>query len=229
MPNACRSNGRNGSIAHKDVGGLAVEPRLQAAASRWKDKSLGHDANDLFLAVERDRLADERRIAAERARPESVAEDCDSRVLPVVIFRQRSTQRRRDAKNTEYCRRYASAVEPLWRDAARGVAARQISREPGIRLRQLTDNLKIRRREAELDRRVGELLIKQHELLWVAVRQRLQQHAVDDAENGGLAPMPSASVSTAAAAKPGVFFNIRKAYRRSSMVISRKGSRCCSR
>src|SRR6266487_202754 len=62
---------------------------------------------------------------------------------------------------------------------------------------------------------IDSYLGNQNELLWLVIRRRRQQHAVNEVENCGGRPMPSASVSTATTVKPGFLLNTRKANRRS--------------
>ena len=57
-----------------------------------------------------------------------------------------------------------------------------------------------------------DVLVEAHEPIGALVAERFQQHAVNHAENiAVVAPMPSASVTTATAVKPGVRASLRRA------------------
>ena len=54
-------------------------------------------------------------------------------------------------------------------------------------------------------------VVQRDELFAVLKRQRPKQHGIDDGEDGGVRPKPSASVRTAARVKAGCFLNVRTA------------------
>ena len=68
------------------------------------------------------------------------------------------------------------------------------------------------------------ILVEEHQPGGVFERERPQHHRIDRLKIVVLTPMPSASVSTATAVKPGFFTSIRKAKRRSFMAMPESGA-----
>ena len=138
-------------------------------------------------AIERQRLADDRRVASQAALPEAMADDHDRRRLLVVFGREPAAERRLDAEQREVV-----AGDHLRRDLLRlGPAAPVQLREgerrhPGEHLVLVAEVLVVEMRE----RQVARVALVEHEDRHQPVRlghgHRLQQDDVDHAEDRGV-------------------------------------------
>ena len=154
------------------------------------------DADDLELiagfarartkAVERDRLADDRRIAAERALPERVAENHDGRLARHVLVSPQETPVHRPG--AEQRKQTGRGLERL--DALRLVRANQRADAPARDRHQLERsilllNVEVLPRRRPILRNVdpGRPQPQHREPIRFRIRQRLQQQRIDDAED----------------------------------------------
>ncbi len=94
---------------------LVRQQRPQVRVGIGKVEAAGHHADDgVRQVVERDRAAHDRRIGAERAPPEAVAQDRDGGRTFVILFGQeRTAERRRHAEGPQYAGRDRRAPERL--------------------------------------------------------------------------------------------------------------------
>ena len=154
-----------------------------------RERELGpHHADDgVRLAAERDRAADNRRIGGEAADPEAVGQERDTIAADRLLLRgERAADERRHAEHGEQVRRDARAVQPLGiapagevevgDGAHRGNAVEHLIARPpvvdaGHRARRAHDFALVRS-AIDVDQPIR-----------LAIWQRLQQDAVDDAEH----------------------------------------------
>jgi hypothetical protein len=165
--------------------GIDREGLPEVRRPRRKVEVRRHDAEDgRGHAVDGDRSADDRGIAAE-SRPPELRADHDHRCArPLVFSRERRADERVDAERLEQIRRRRDP-----RDAIRSVGSHERRardrerREPAERMRLLAPVEEIRRRDGE-HAVFRHDLTHAHQSIRLRVRQRVQQHAVDDAEHG---------------------------------------------
>ena len=150
-------------------------------------EALRHHADDLIrLAIQLDRLSDRARLAGKEPRPHAVAQHDDVLLARVVVVA---------AERAAEHRRHAEHVKPVAGDAharyALGVAGagevRAELRLDGDRLEALrlvavvAEAARRHRRLHVVERRIE--VLDRHQPRGYAVRQRPEQHGVDDAED----------------------------------------------
>ena len=175
--------------AHVVIVGFVVDVEVLLALRGIVRTGREH-ADDLrLLDGEIERLADHVRIAAEDPPPVRVGEHGDRRrALRVIRLHQHPSILRMRAEHLEEVRRHQSA------GGAMRLAAAEHVEGPVAELNELIDRLRLaaiigdlREREARvLDAGGGLHLPQVHDAIGVRIRQRPQQHAVDDAEDRGV-------------------------------------------
>jgi len=149
---------------------------------------LRHDPDDREeRAVERDGLADDRRVAAEALAPETMADHRDALARVGGTLGKARAEHRLHAEHQEEIRRGLDGVDALW--IAAGLGQRQLRIPPR---RGFVEHLRQAAIVDEVDRRnplvrqplavVG--LPHRCQAIGIGIRQRAQNHAVEDAENG---------------------------------------------
>ena len=140
-------------------------------------------------AVQRDGAADDRGIAREAPLPQPVAEEGDAVVADLVlVLGERAADERRHPQHREQIGRHARPVQPL-RLALAGQIEVGDGTQRGDVLEHVIARLEVvdvrhpdvRARQAALGRGAPDV----HEPVRLAVRQRLQDDPVDDAEHRG--------------------------------------------
>src|SRR5688500_8532544 len=153
-----------------------------------------HDAEDERLsAIDVDLLADESGVAAECSLPQLVTEDSHRlAVRKVVLLGEHAATERRDAERLEQRGRQVDGVHTLGDLAFTQVdRARPVRPDLAERLRPLAELEILRRRDPELvEPEPGELARDHHELVGVRVAERLEDDAVDHAEDGAVGADP---------------------------------------
>jgi hypothetical protein len=141
-------------------------------------------------AVERNRFADDRRIAVIPEVPDFVAQHHDALgARTIVLGREVAAESRRCSEKAEQAGGDRRAVETLRLCAA--VGERQAAAGKGGHGRQrgvlVADVAKVQPRHAR-PRDTGPLIRRIHynDPAGVRIRERLQQHPVHDTENGGI-------------------------------------------
>ncbi len=148
----------------------------------------GHDADDAVLAIAHDQRApDDRRIGAETAPPQLVAEEQHPPVIrTVVLGGEAASERRTDAHHVEVVPAHADGRHPL------RLAARDQRRHPRAHHRELLEAAAPlapveHGREADVAREpLGVAIADGHEPLGIRIRQRAQEDGVDHGEDGGV-------------------------------------------
>jgi hypothetical protein len=167
------AEGRVGALRHQQVGGA----RQHQPGRRDAD----HRARD---AVERDRPADDRRVATEAPLPEGVAEHDDARhAAALLVGREAAAEHRRRAEHAQVVGRHRRAARALGRtvagDVVRRVAVRGQLAGAGEAVAPVEE---VGQRRAA----VPEVRIRRerhHQPVRLAIRQAAQQDRVDDPED----------------------------------------------
>ncbi len=155
--------------------------RHEDVGVRLRQAELGRENADdgVGLAAERDRAADDRRIARPLALPETVGQSHDAlTALAVVVLRERAPRRRAGAESLEEARRHVGGA-----DFPGLAVARQVHRHGGRaahRRERMGGGFEIR----ELEHRdvVGE----RDQPPGLGIRQGGEEDAIEDAEDGGV-------------------------------------------
>ncbi len=161
------------------------DPQLRAGRpERGEPEPARHDRRDDVAApVEREGLADDRRVGAEPARPEGVAQHD---LVPRAALAEGAAERRRDAEEVEEGRRRLERGQLLRRAAPRQDRGPRV--RGGHRLERSARALpllEVRRRGRVARLALLRLVLEEgDEARGVAVSERPEQHVVDDAEDG---------------------------------------------
>jgi hypothetical protein len=150
-------------------------------------KLLRHDADDFIReSVDRDRPANDGRIARERSAPQSIAQD-RATVIPRDAFvgSKGSAVERRHAQDFEEARAHPRHRHTLGFSAAGqihvSIRERPEGCEPGERHRLLFPVLEIRkRRESVVQTLVRRGTPHHDQSIWLLERQRLEQYHIDE-------------------------------------------------
>ncbi len=186
-----RLQARNGEIgivlAIDQLLRIECERRPDLIIARRKGELRPHYAdNRVWHAAERDRLADDRPIAAESPTPQSVTQNRDLLVADLVFIFCEAADRRH-AQHGQHASGNTSAQQALWL----GAPADQIEIRDRAHRGDVFEHVVARfivvdvrhrdvaARQSPARRRRPDV----HEPIRIAVRQRPQQHAVHDAEH----------------------------------------------
>lgn len=181
-------------------GSPEISRRPRHVLETWRH----HADHEVAIVVERDRPTQDPRIGIETAPPQAVAQDHDPRPASLIVRPLKSpTHRRHDAEDLEILGRDQLALEPL--RLVRALKGGSPAPHHGDRLegagprRQLAIGP-----EGQIDPRpiVAPIRDGDH-LAGIGIGQRPQEDWVHHPEDRATPPIPSASVSTAMAVKPG--------------------------
>ena len=138
------------------------------------------------LPVQRQRPAEDSGVTAEAACPESVRQDDDSAARPELLGKERPTVGGADAQRVEEPFRDQRRVEHLGRAVAREVERERLDRRHLLETRRLLAPVQeVRRRRFRRTVAVVRIRLPQrHQTVRFRKRRRLQQHGVDDGEDG---------------------------------------------
>ena len=152
-----------------------------------KVELLRHHADDRDRrAVQRDRSPDDAGFAAEPLLPHAVADDDDGVLAGLILLgRERAAKRGRHAQQLERVPRDLRALQPLGAVRPDERRARALIRREALEHRVLLAPVEKRRRRHRELPVLRHDLVHAHELAGLRIRQRLQQHAVDHAEDRG--------------------------------------------
>ena len=177
-------------VAEVSLGAIELERKDQRRLLIEEPERVGQHADDLArLAVEHDAAPDRRRIGAEAGSPVAGHEDHGvGRARRVVLLREQAAERRRRAEHRQHAVGDVDGADLLGlRDPgdADGVAGphRDVLKHAAV----LAVGVVEKRRGAgvrQVQPRRG--VIEHDQLVRLRIRQRLQQHAVDHAEDGGV-------------------------------------------
>ena len=163
-----------------DVARIVVERNPELRLRRWETEIRRHDADNLPAdAFELDRTADDGRVAAETLLPQRVAENHD--LIPtggVLAWIEASAQRGAYAENGEELRGHSCAGKPHGLPHTNHVERVTIGKCRHLHRPHLPAHLR--------ERAVGIRSGNADELFGCGVRQRAQQHGIDDAEYRGV-------------------------------------------
>ena len=153
-------------------------------------RSRGEDADDFHRrARDRDRAAEHARVAAELALPEPVIEHGHPGMSRLVLTRQQApAERDRQAKQAEQAVAHVRSADlARFAGAQHGEHAARIRLDLLERPRVLADAHEVRRRQ-RVGRAVGIERGDPIQPIRIPERQRRQQDALDDAEDGAVRP-----------------------------------------
>jgi hypothetical protein len=173
----------------RNVAGASRHPEFGARTGRRlgrderpEEVARHHGDHEPRTAVQRDRPADDRRIAAEPARPQPVAEHDGGRIRAAAV--KRVAEERTRAEHVEERGRHAGSLDRLGLAGAGERVADVRQRGGALEARRLAAEVEHPARPHRVGRTLGRPVPQEHEPAGVGERQRPQERRIDDAEDG---------------------------------------------
>ena len=188
------ANGLEVVASQPDSGPVEAQRQHEIVRRIHEPETLREHADDLARrAVHGDQPPDDARVASELALPVAVAQHHHfGAAVLIVPLRERPADQRLDAEERQEAMGRAQRVEALGLgESGDGDGAAVPDRDVGQRPRLLPVRDVVGNRRVEVvDVDAGRRLPEAHQTVGIAERQRLQEHGVDDAEDGHIRADP---------------------------------------